>query len=83
MNADFLGAIEKDSGAKILLASNYIKYIILGDYKKLNYLTEEEKQEITNATDPFKNILSENIMELRKELRGELRLSGGYGCGVR
>jgi hypothetical protein len=80
LNADFLGAIEKDSGAKILLASNYIKYIILGDYKKLNYLTEEEKQEITNATDPFKNILSENIMELRKELRKAITTSKGYAA---
>ncbi|MEI7604470.1 MAG: hypothetical protein WCJ19_05635 [bacterium] len=78
LNADFLGAIEKDSGAKILLTSNYIKYIALGDYKKLNYLTEEEKQEITKATNSFKNILSENIMELRKELRKAITTSKGY-----
>lgn len=80
LDADFLGAIENDSGAKILFVSNYIKFLILGDYKKLKYLTEEEKKEIIDVADLFKNILSEKILELRTELRKAITTSKGYAA---
>lgn len=80
LDADFLAAIENDSGAKILLVSNYIKYLILGEYRKLNYLTKEETQDIADATASFKNILSEKILELRTELRKAITSSKGYAA---